>query len=235
MSTAQSTLTAKPSAAVALLKNHLGSRLQGIRCLVEADPGCGQMSRLRKAEQHWLSRRYTDAALEAEHIEAALTARAEALVVGNGMAETISLAQARGETVDTDRAGSTRILNRDGLLWLKQKKRMSQAEMAALERYRDLYERAHAGPTGSSWNAAGGGGAGMGPKAEVRAQAIWELDDARKAVCHDEQMIRLLDQVAGLGVTLRDLGQGQKDAVNSLETELRVAARLLARCFGFRA
>ena len=229
------TLTASQQAAQAVVRHRHEEKLQVLRSMVEADPGCGLINHLGKVENRLHANDVAGAGDAMLDIERALKDRAEQVSATASISQTVRLATNRDEVIDTEqgRSENVRILSRDGLLWLKQKKRVANAELLALEKYRELFDKAHQGATGSNW--ASTGGRSQSPRQELKVGAIEELAAAREAVRHDPGLVRLLDEVAGRGTTLRDLAKGDRHEADRLEIELRVAARLLAKYFGYRS
>ncbi len=236
----RSKLTGSQQAAQAVLRHRHEEKLQVLRSMVEADPGCGLINHLGKVENRLHANDLAGAGDAMIDIERALKERGEQVSATASISQTVRLATNRDEVIDDKVAGSSnvRILNRDGLLWLKAKKRLPAAELAALERYRTLFDKVHSGPTADSTNAVERGppkGSSMSGEADLsRVEAIWTLDQAREAVAHDDALLWLLNEVAGKGATLRDLAKGDDREAARLETELRVAARMLAKRFGLR-
>lgn len=138
------------------------------------------------------------------------------------------------EAVEETREGTVRLLCRDGLLWLVQKRRLSEGQRSAAERYRTDYERARAGDVkASGLEYLGGGGDGT-EALQSKVEAIQKLKRARDdGLLGDEAMISLLDAVAGKGQTLRDLAMQDRKTADALEVEFRVGCRLLARHYGY--
>ena len=238
----RSKLTASQQACHALIRRRHEEKLGILRRSIEDDPHSGLTSRLSRAEHQLMHGDLAGCGDTMIEIDQALNHRAEQRATDAAIAQTVTIAKARSETVEQDGAAlrptAIRILNRDGLLWLKAKKRLPSAELAALERYRALFDKVHSGPTADSTQAVERGppkGSGADGSADLsRVQAIWELDEAREAVGHDEALLWLLNEVAGKGSTLRDLANGDERQAGKLETELRVAARLLAKRFRMR-
>lgn len=185
---------------------------------MRANPTMAEVLRVRQAEADRLQAR-----IEAERAEANETRAHIRAVVDREPADEV-------EAVDR---GPTRLLARDGLLWLVAKKRITAAQRMAAERYRTIYAVLFASPIRSC--IADTIGSAPGDALTVaKANARQALDRARKiALADDLTMIRLVDEVAGKGSTIRDLAGGDKHRADTLEVELKVALRLLARHFGF--
>ena len=228
------TITASPKAATALLKRQLAAGLEAMRSRVEVEGSQG--AALARAEQHLFNKRYQQAGEILRDIEMALDYRLKAAEAAASLTRAMDLADAKGEATERGAANEQgRVLSRDGLLWLKQKKKLPQSELMALEKYRELCTRIYAGPVVSGFGEGASGARlpGFAPT-EARTIALHEITGAReRALYRDRAMIWLVDEVAGKGETLVSLAKGDKHEATRLEHELRVAARLLARHFGF--
>ncbi len=135
-----------------------------------------------------------------------------------------------GTLVAEAERGPVKLLVRDGLLWLVEKRRVNAAQRMAGERYRGHYELIHSGGLKSCIADTIGGG---DPSAAIAA-ARRHLDEARrKGLVNDNTLIWLADEVAGKGTTLRELAAGDQKRSEALEIEFVVALRFLARHYGF--
>lgn len=177
-----------------------------------------EVLRVRQAEAERLQ-----AQIEAERAEASDTRAHIRAVIDREPADEV-------EAVER---GPTRLLARDGLLWLVARNRISTAQRMAGERYRAIYAVLFASPVRSC--IADTIGSSPGDALTVaKANARQALDRARKiALAGDLALIRLVDEVAGKGSTIRDLAGGDRHRADGLEVELKVALRLLAKHFGF--
>ncbi len=132
--------------------------------------------------------------------------------------------------------GQVRILVRDGLLWLVEKRRINAAQRMAGERYRADYADLHHGGMKSCLDDMPGArfvSTELLPTLQ-HASARESLNLARrKGLANDNTLIWLADEVAGKGTTLREIAAGDKHRAADLETELGVALRLLARHYGY--
>ena len=132
--------------------------------------------------------------------------------------------------------GPTKLLVRDGLLWLVEKRRINAAQRMAGERYRSDYADLHHGGMKSCLDDTPGArfvSTELLPTLQ-HASARESLNLARrKGLVNDNTLIWLADEVAGKGTTLREIAAGDKHRAADLETELGVALRLLARHYGY--
>lgn len=161
-------------------------------------------------------------------------ARDRAKEVQRGINDTVDTARAHGAEpgdIEQPANGPTRILNRDGLLWLIAKKRLNQAQRDAAERYRADFTIVEGGSLRSCIDDRIGGGGGLA--VETITHARWRLKDAREiGLVRDPGFIGIMDAVAGLGTTLRELANSDAYKTTTLEVEFRIACRLLARHYG---
>ena len=132
--------------------------------------------------------------------------------------------------------GPTKLLVRDGLLWLVEKRRINAAQRMAGERYRSDYAAIHETGFKSCLNDSPGArfvSTELLPTLQ-HASARESLNLARRhGLVNDNTLIWLADEVAGKGTTLREIAAGDKHRAADLETELGVALRLLARHYGY--
>ena len=173
-----------------------------------------------------------NARLDAEKAEREATREHVKSVIAKQVWDTVlnGSDQTEGTLVAEVERGPTKLLVRDGLLWLVEKRRINAAQRMAGERYRGHYELIHSGGLKSCIADTIGGG---DPSAAIAA-ARRHLDEARrKGLVSDNTLIWLADEVAGKGTTLREIAAGDKHRAADLETELGVALRLLARHYGF--
>lgn len=170
--------------------------------------------------------------------ERRMKARAEALAVADGVAETVGLERRRGaafEVAGEGRGGRVRPYRRQaGLEWLARKGRLSPAQKAAGERYRDAYLFAQATVSlGSTLEVQPGMSAG-GPalnailaRADRRQAAAAKLALYRRRLGDHPGLIAACDLVCGRELTPREAGGGEREALK-LEAVLGVALDLLA-------
>jgi hypothetical protein len=237
MNAVRRTLTANQTQAAVLQRRQLGELLQALRAKVEADPACGLLTRLGRAEGHFHAGRIGDGYDQAHTIEHALRLRAEAVVVDFGLAETMRLEGDRsGDEAPPEQtdAGAIAVPSRDGLLWLSRKNILVGSARSAAERYRRDFEGASgAGLKSNLAEKVGGGAPGSRTPPQALFDASISLDDARRKALHgDGALIWLMDEVAGMGRTLRDLAKADKHTAERLQTEFLVACRLLAKHYG---
>lgn len=124
---------------------------------------------------------------------------------------------------------------RDGLLWLAKKKRLSSAQLGEALHYRRLFRSlAPGGSTPSclgSLGMGGRGGAGSGVLMEGDygdAAAQLELMVLRSHVLQGQvDLLTVMDGVCGLGHTVRYLGGGDQLRPVQLEAALRIALDML--------
>lgn len=125
---------------------------------------------------------------------------------------------------------------RDGLVWLIRKGRLTPTRQKAAKLYRDAYREPQAGALNShlaNLGSRGGGGVPSGLPAHGvmagRLDAEARLAALRgKALAWHEQLVWVMDGVVGGGLTLRELGGGDKTQAAKLEAVLMVALDLVA-------
>ena len=228
------TLRATPAARTTVALRTAQARIDALRLRVEAEPGSGQTSALNKVEQHILHGRLPQAGDAMLEIEAALNVRAEAVRVSERLGETVALNTARGEEQEGHGTGEVRVLSRDGMLWLKSKKRLTGAPLLAAEKYRATWSIVHGDEMRTSAYAEAGGAVRTDAfsLSQRKVEAIKALNDVHtQALLRDASLIRLVEAVCGRGDTLVELAQGDKHVAVRLEAELIVACRLLAKHF----
>ena len=211
------------------------ARLEALRLRVDAEPGSGQLGALLKAEGHILHRRLAQAGEVMELIGRALDERIETACVSERLGETVALNAARGEEQEGLGTGEVRVLSRDGLLWLKTKRRLTGGALMGAERYRSTWTIVHGDELRTSQHGDAGGAirtAAFSPS-QRKVEAIKALGDVHRDALHrDAALIKLVEAVCGRGDTLMELAQGDKHVAVRLETELNVACRLLAKYYG---
>ena len=227
------TLRATPAISRTVAGRVALARLDAVRARLDADPGHGQTEAFRRAERHVHDGRLPQAGDALLEIERVLDGRAEATLVSKGLAETVALNAGRGEEQEGHGTGEVRLLGRDGLLWLKSKKRMTGAPLLAAEMYRKHHTTVHSGDVRIARpDRIGGGAAGDFSPAQAKVDAIKAIRDAHEiGLSRDGGLILVVEAVCGRGETLMDLANGDKHAAARLEAELQVACRLLARHF----
>jgi hypothetical protein len=214
----------------ALQKRQLEETLAVLRLRIEADEGCGQSANLRACEGLLLKGDLGAVRERIDKIIRELADRATRLEGRANREAAVSVARGRNETV-SETAGGVEVLSRDGLLWLVRRGRLNGSCKVAAERYRRDYGAAHMGGLGSALaDPERGHTPFVGFTAsEAKTTAIRDLDDARLiGLGGDGALVRLMDEVAGRGATLRDLAKGDRHGADRLETEFLVACRLLA-------
>lgn len=152
---------------------------------------------------------------------AARAQRAAAIAVGGAKAAAPRL-----------KAAPPKVEDRDGLLWLIQKGKLSADERRGCEAYRAAYRHPPAGSIRSCIDPTRGDGSGDMARLDGVAQA---LDAARRleryrAVClaGDTAAIMLMDAVCGGGLTVQAyLGTADSRAVLEAVTVLRMSGRLV--------
>jgi len=172
-------------------------------------------------------------------LEAREAARREARAVSDGVAETVTLARARGAAFEKPavRKGEreTPYRRQAGLDWLLKKGRITAAQKAAGEAYGERWRRAGAAPAIASTLAVqpSGGSAG-GPslglllkQAAGRQRAAEELAGFRARLSGQSDLVTVCDLVCGQELTPREAGGGDRDAAR-IEAVLKVALDILA-------
>jgi hypothetical protein len=174
-----------------------------------------------------------------KRLEAQARARTEARAVGEGVAETVGLAQARGaefEKAAVVRGGrETPYRRQTGLEWLTRKGRITPRQRQAGEAYGAAFRRAAAAPTiGSTLEAQPSGGLAAGPSlgqilrtAAGRERAERELAAMRERLFGQGDLVSVCDAICGRELTPREAGGGDREALR-IEAVLKVALDLLA-------
>ncbi|HEY8003834.1 MAG TPA: hypothetical protein VIE16_06370 [Phenylobacterium sp.] len=172
-------------------------------------------------------------------LEARERARTEAKAVGEGVAETVELSEARGAVFAKapTRRGEreTPYRRQAGLEWLARKARITERQKKAGEAYGALYRRAGSSPAiGSSWEVQPSGGQAAGPsltlilkQAAGRARAETELAALRARLFGQSDLVEVCDLVCGRELTPREAGGGEREALR-VEAVLKVALDILA-------
>lgn len=129
---------------------------------------------------------------------------------------------------------------KDGLLWLAKKKRLTQPQLAAGFYYRDLYRNAEAGDGslkscldvsagGGVYNGGRGGGLPFGGEYS-NGEARLQLFVIRSLIFGEQDdLVTVMDGVCGLRHTVRYLAGGDQLRSSQLEAALRIALDLLVK------
>jgi hypothetical protein len=175
-----------------------------------------------------------------KRLEAQALARTEAKAVGEGVAETVALSQARGAEFDKPpvvRGGrETAYRRQTGLDWLALKGRITPMQLRVGEAYGLAFRRAQAAPTiGSTLEVQPSGGLAAGPSlgqilkaAAGRARAQDELAAMRARLFGQGDLVSVCDLICGRELTPREASGGDREALR-IEAVLKVALDLLAR------
>lgn len=166
-------------------------------------------------------------------------ARAEARAVAEGVAESVALSRARGAAFVKDAgpraARETPYRRQTGLAWLARKGRLTPQQVAAGQRYGEVFRRSGAAPSmGSTLEVQPGGNASTGPAlglilkmAEGRQRAEAMLGHYRRQLLGQADLIAACDLCCGKELTPREAAGGERDAAR-LEAVLKVALDILA-------
>ncbi|MDO9246992.1 MAG: hypothetical protein Q7U11_11040 [Phenylobacterium sp.] len=162
-------------------------------------------------------------------------ARAEALAVQGGIAETIALSQGRGAAIEAPATPRKPHRRQAGLEWLVRQGRLNDQQKRAGERYGTYYRRAAAGTDiGSSLDIKHGdnpSGTSIGEvlaQAEARAAAAAKLALYRRKLHQHPLLLAACDLVCGEERTPREAARTDREA-GRLEAVLEVALDLLAQ------
>lgn len=163
-------------------------------------------------------------------------ARAEALAVRQGIAESVALSQARGAAIEAPPRKPHR--RQAGLEWLVRQGRLNDRQKQAGERYGTYYRRAGAGAAlGSSLDIKHGDNPQGTPltevlaQAEARAVAAAKLALYRRRLHQHPTLLAACDLVCGQELTPREAARSDREA-GRLEAVLEVALDLLAEGAG---
>lgn len=170
--------------------------------------------------------------------EARRRARDEGRAVTDGVAETLALERRRGAAFAVEgegaRARERPYRRQPGLDWLQRKGRISEAQKAAGERYREAYLIAQPtiaiASTLEVQPGLGGGGpslAALVARADRRQAAEAKLALYRRRLCDHPALIAACDLVCGRELTPREAAGGEREGMR-LEAVLLVALDLLA-------
>jgi hypothetical protein len=161
-------------------------------------------------------------------------ARAEALAVTQGIAETVALSQARGAAIEAPATPRKPHRRQPGLEWLAGQGRLNDQQKRAGERYGTYYRRAEAGTAiGSSLDIKHGDNPQGTPLTEVLAQAEARMAAAAKLALYRRKLhqhptlLAACDLVCGQELTPREAARTDREA-GRLEAVLEVALDLLA-------
>lgn len=165
--------------------------------------------------------------------------RVEAAAVSEGIAETVALLRARGAAIETAAPAAGRregpYRRQPGLDWLQRKGRLQALQRAAGERYGACYRRVKdEGAIPSSLDIKPRASVVSGPsltmlmgRAEGMAQASARLEDFRRRLSGQRDLVRACDLICGEELTPREASENDRDA-GRLEAVLLVALDLLA-------
>ena len=161
-------------------------------------------------------------------------ARAEALAVTQGIAETVALLEGRGAAIEAPASPRKPHRRQAGLEWLVRQGRLSDLQKRAGERYGTYYRRAQAGTViGSSLdikhgdNPQGTSLSEVLAQAEARAAAAAKLALYRRRLHQHPMLLAACDLVCGEELTPREAARTDREA-GRLEAVLEVALDLLA-------
>lgn len=167
-------------------------------------------------------------------------ARAEALAVQQGIAETVALAEARGAAIEAPATPRRPHRRQPGLEWLVRQGRLNDRQKSAGERYGTYYRRAGAGADiGSSLDIKHGDNPQGTTLTEVLAQAEARMAAAAKLALYRRKLhqhptlLAACDLVCGQELTPREAARTDREA-GRLEAVLEVALDLLAEEGGQR-
>lgn len=128
-------------------------------------------------------------------------------------------------------------MDRDGLIWLHKKKRITAAQAKEGIHYRDLFRSALAGeasiPSNIPTGKVGGGQQGGLPFGDsfTDSAAKLALFVVRWNVLHGEpELLTVMDGVCGVGHTVRYLAGGNQLRAAQLEAALRIALNQMISC-----
>lgn len=146
-------------------------------------------------------------------IAGAQLARSEQTEIAAGLVETVALARARGEQVETD-SGALRISSRDGLRSLRQGDHITDAHYAVALLYRAGFEARGRDLRAASLEPGHGGGHDNDRFVAARLRRARMLDfvaraDRAVAMADKPMALRLLRSVAGEGTSLSVWGAGR--------------------------
>lgn len=149
--------------------------------------------------------------------------------LAESLAQTISLAEARGEEV-VRQGGRVQMADRDGLLSLLTSGGIDQSEFRAGLLYRQAFELLEAGPRSNLNRSIGGGGGDA--YAERRAQAGRRLE-AMEDLATTAQELWALKLCAGEGQTVRSFAGGGR-AHGAAVGALRAILGQIAAAYGLK-
>lgn len=172
-------------------------------------------------------------------LERQAQARRQSAEVAAGVAETVALRRARGESLVGPAARGPRAApyrRQPGLDWLAAKGRIDARARAAGERYGSAWRRAAqdeiALPSSMNPHVRSGGFTAPDPaqvmaRAEATAAAARRLADYRRRLQGQPDLIAACDQICGRELTPREAAGPDRDAIR-LEAVLKVALDILA-------
>lgn len=161
-------------------------------------------------------------------------ARAEDRWIEDSRAETLRLAELRGEELEVPRTGRGErrkpMRRKTGLEWLADKGRLTRMQREAGERYGVDWRVGEEVSIRSILNDSVKGYS-EGPTEFVGAAKVRLRHARRDALGDHRRLIDVCDAVCGLGLTLREFAADRRDA-EVAETRLLIALDLLARHYG---
>ena len=141
---------------------------------------------------------------------------------------------AEGEKVVKVSSDPPTPLERDGLVWLAKKKRLSVGQLAEGLAYRNAFRDAGELSMKSCLDVGAGVGGQAGP-GDIADRAVISMTTARRELFvaryqvmrGQVDMLTVMDGVCGVGWTVRDLAAGDQVRARELEAVLKVALDLL--------
>jgi hypothetical protein len=169
-------------------------------------------------------------------LQSQAAARAEALSVADGVAETVALEERRGAEFVHPKVGKGErakpMIRLDGLSWLASRGRLTPRQVQAGWRYGRLVQVLEAGDVSSCLALLEVRGTGPRPSpTDAKVWARAKLAEAREALGEHAGLIFALDQVCALGLRPREVTTEQR-ASERLEDRLGVGLDLLVRHWG---
>lgn len=161
-------------------------------------------------------------------------ARAEALAVTQGIAETVALLEGRGAAIEAPATPRKPHRRQAGLEWLVRQGRLNDQQKRAGERYGTYYRRVQAGTAiGSSLDIKHGDNPQGTSISEILAQAEARMAAAAKLAAYRRKLhlhpvlLAACDLICGEELTPREAARSDREA-GRLEAVLEVALDLLA-------
>ena len=177
-----------------------------------------------------VTKRQKNDARKAEWMEALKKRQAEQAAVNRGIAESVTLRKARGETFDETKRGPT---VRDGLDWLYRKERIDQRQRDAGRRYGADY--AQTTPSlQSCLNQLDRVDKSAVSTSPDRAQKIRErMQDAREnGLKNQTRLINVCNAICGRGETVLEVAKGNDREALRIEATLIIALDMLITHYG---